>query len=86
MPHVEENYRILKRGTYCCWFINDFRKDKVFYPYHVDLYKLFIDVGFTPFNIYIVDLGNPVNAAFVQDIIKNKILPKKHEYILVFKK
>jgi len=86
MPHVKENYRILKQGAYCCWFINDFRKDKVFYPYHVDLYRLFIEAGFTPFNIYIVDLGNPVNAAFVQDIINNKILPKKHEYILVFKK
>lgn len=85
-PHVAENYRILKQGAFCCWFINDFRKDKVFYPYHIDLYGLFIEAGFTPFNTYIVDLGNPVNAAFVRDIINNKILPKKHEYILVFRK
>lgn len=86
LPHVRENYRILKQGAFCCWFINDFRKNGVFYPYHIDLYGLFIKAGFTPFNTYIVDLGNPVNAAFVQDIINNKILPKKHEYILVFRK
>jgi len=86
LPHVKENYRILKQGAFCCWFINDFRKNGVFYPYHIDLYGLFIKAGFTPFNTYIVDLGNPVNAAFVQDIINNKILPKKHEYILVFRK
>ncbi|HUU88616.1 MAG TPA: DNA methyltransferase [Candidatus Glassbacteria bacterium] len=85
-PHISENYRILKKGAFCCWFINDFRKKGIFYPYHIDLYKLFEEIGFIPFNTYIVDLGNPVNAAFVQDIIKNKILPKKHEYILVFKK
>ncbi|TET78739.1 MAG: hypothetical protein E3J43_04220 [Candidatus Heimdallarchaeota archaeon] len=84
--HVKENYRVLKQGAFCCWFINDFRRNGKFYPYHIDLFALFIKAGFTPFNIYIVDLGNPVNAAFVQDIINKKILPKKHEYILVFKK
>jgi len=84
--HIVENYRVLKQGAFCCWFINDFRRKGKFYPYHIDLYGLFIKAGFTPFNVYIVDLGNPVNAAFVQDIINNKILPKKHEYILVFKK
>lgn len=85
-PHVKENYRVLKQGAFCCWFINDFRRKGKFYPYHIDLFGLFIKAGFTPFNIYIVDLGNPVNAAFVQDITNNKILPKKHEYVLVFRK
>jgi len=84
--HVEENHRILKQGSFCCWFINDFRKKKVFYPYHMDLYSIFCGVGFIPFNVYIVDLGQPLNAAFVQDIIKHKLLPKRHEYCLVFKK
>lgn len=84
--HVKENHRILKQDVFCCWFINDFRKNKVFYPYHIDLYNIFCDVGFIPFNVYIVDLGRPINAAFVQDIIKHKLLPKRHEYCLVFKK
>lgn len=84
--HVKENYRILKDNTFCCWFINDFRRDKKFYPYHIDMYDLLCDAGFIPFNIYIVDLGWPINAAFVNDIIKHKLLPKRHEYCLVFKK
>lgn len=85
-PHIEENYRILKHGSFCCWFINDIRKNKIFIPYHADLFYLFRDCGFEPFNIYIVDLGEPLGTIFVQEIIRTKILPKRHEYILVFKK
>lgn len=84
--HVKENLRILKPGSFCCWFVNDFRKNKKFYAYHVDLYDIFCDVGFEPFNIYIVDLGHAVQATFAQVIDQTKILPKRHEYILVFKK
>ena len=85
-PHVQENFRILKLGAYCCWFINDFFKEKIFYPYHCDLYYLFVDAGFTPDNIYIVDLGQPLQAAYVQQIEKAKRFPKRHEYCLVFRK
>ncbi len=84
--HVAENFRVLKPGAFCAWFINDFRFNKKFYPYHIDLYRIFVEVGFEPFNIYIVDLGNPVTAAFVQEIIETKILPKRHEYCLLFRK
>lgn len=84
--HVAENFRILKPGAFSCWFINDFRQKGVFYPYHIDLYTLFINAGFEPFNIYIVDLGWPANGAFVYDIVEHKLLAKRHEYCLVFKK
>jgi len=84
--HVQENFRILKPGSYCCWFINDFIKDGIFYPYHCDLYYLFIDAGFTQDNIYIVDLGQPLTAAFVQQIEKLKRFLKRHEFCLVFRK
>jgi len=84
--HVAENLRILKPGAFCAWFINDFRLDKIFYPYHMDLYRIFVEVGFKPFNIYIVDLGNPITQAFVQFIISSKIFPKRHEYCLLFRK
>ncbi len=84
--HVKENYRILKSGSFCAWFIADFRKNKQFYPFHIDLYREFENAGFVPFNIYIVDLGQTVNQQFVQVILQTKIFPKQHEYILVFKK
>jgi DNA modification methylase len=85
-PHIVENERILKEGAYCIWCINDFRRNKMFYPYHIDLFKRFEDAGFLPFNIYIIDLVSVVQASFVRDIEEHKIIPKQHEYILVFKK
>lgn len=83
---IQENFRILKSGAFCAWFINDFRKQKKFYPYHSHIYEILTDEGFEGFNIYIVDLGATVNHMFVQDIIKHKILPKRHEYCVLVKK
>lgn len=84
--HIEENFRILKSGSFCAWFVQDFVRNKIFYPYHSDLIPLFIKAGFEIFQIYIIDLGNPIASAFVQGIIKLKRFPKRHEYCLLFKK
>lgn len=83
---IRENFRVLKEGSFCCWFVNDFRKEGKFFSYHSDVIKLFNRAGFTHFNTYIVDLHSSIASAFVQSIIKTKILPKRHEYCLVFKK
>ncbi len=64
--------------------MNDFRRKKKFLPYHIDMFCLLEDVGFIPFNIYILDLGQSIGQAFVQDIIDHKLFPKRHEYCLVF--
>ena len=84
--HIKENFRILKPGSFCAWFVNDFRVGGVFYPYHVSVENAFIEAGFIPFNIYIVDLGIPIGQAFVQSIVSTKIFPKCHEYCLIFQK
>jgi DNA modification methylase len=83
---IKENYRVLKPGAFCAWFINDFRKKKKFYPYHSHIYEILTNTGFEGFNIYIVDLGATVNHMFVQDILNHKILPKRHEYCVLVKK
>jgi len=83
---IKENYRVLKPGAFCAYFINDFRKNKKLYPYHSHIYDLLENVGFEGFNIYIVDLGATVNHMFVQDIINNKLLPKRHEYCVLVRK
>lgn len=83
---ANENFRLLKSGAFCCWFINDFRKNGQFFPYHIDTYNVLVKAGFTPFNIYIVDLKNTPNKAFTQWIVKTRILPKQHEYVIVVKK
>ncbi len=84
--NIKENFRILKPGAFCAWFVNDFVKDKVFYPYHADLIYIFDSIGFEIFHTYIIDLGSSIAQAFVQDIINNKRFPKRHEYCLLFKK
>lgn len=84
--NIKENFRILKPGAFCAWFINDFVKDKIFYPYHADLIYIFDSIGFEIFHTYIIDLGQPIAAVFVQNIIDSKRFPKRHEYCLLFRK
>ncbi len=84
--HIVENFRVLKHGTFCCWCINDFRKGGVFYPYHADLIPLFKFAGFVLWTIYIIDLGEPAQNAFVRPMIQRMAFHKSHEYCLVFKK
>ena len=83
---ARENCRVLKPGAFAAWFVNDFRKDWRFYPFHMDVCNLMQSAGFTLFDLMIVDLGNPIRAAFAQQIVKEKILPKRHEYGLIFQK
>jgi DNA modification methylase len=83
---ARENYRVLAPGAFCVWFVNDFRKDGVFYSFHEDTASMLRAAGFVQFDILIVDLGAPIRAAFAQQVIETKILPKRHEYGLVFRK
>lgn len=81
--HVNENFRILKPGSFCAWFINDFSKGGEFYPYHMDIAILFRKAGFILHNIYIVDLGHPLASAFVRTTLISKRFPKRHEYCVL---
>lgn len=83
---IKENYRILKKNAYCVWFINDFRRRGIFHSYHVDLINIFNSVGFTQQDLMVVDLGYPIKAAFASQILRDKILPKRHEYGIIFQK
>lgn len=83
--HIVENYRVLRPGSFCIYNANDFRRNKKFYPFHLDLYMMMCDIGFEPFNIYILDQGNTTNQLFAQDVIKHRLLPKQHEFFLVMR-
>lgn len=84
--HVQENYRVLRPGAFCIWCINDFRKDGKFYSYHSDLINIFNNARFKHFNNYITDLMSSLGECFAKQIFETKILPKRHEYIIVFYK
>lgn len=83
---AESNFRCLKSGAFCVWCVNDFRKDSKFYAYHIHTAKLLRDAGFTAHDTAIIDLGGSFGQAFASQIIDNKILPKRHEYALIFRK
>lgn len=81
-----ENFRVLKPGRYAVWFVNDFRLDGVFRSYHSDVIAIMTKSGFMQQDIAIIDLGTCISAAFVNQVVERKILPKRHEYALVFQK
>lgn len=83
---ASENFRILKSGSFCIWNVNDFVKDGIFYPYHIDCYNVLKDVGFVPHAIYILDFGSTMGIMFLKTIVNSMRFPKQHEYFLVFRK
>lgn len=76
----------LKDGAYCCWSVNDFRKNGIFYPYHSSVITLFGEVRFKLHDIIIVDLGYPIGAAFATQLEEQKRTAKRHEYIIIGRK
>lgn len=83
---IAENFRTLKPEAYAVWFVNDFRKKGKFYVYHRDVMELGESVGFTIHDLMVVDLGKSIRDCFTNQIIKTRILPKRHEYGVVFRK
>lgn len=83
---MHENYRALKPGAYAIWFINDFRKKGKFYFYHVDILKLGKRAGFIGHDIIISDLGRGFRDIFISQTVQQRILPKRHEYGIIFRK
>lgn len=82
---LRENLRVLKPGCFAVWYINDIRK-KGFIPYHRDIMNLGEAVGFQIWDTQIVDFGRSHRDCFVNQFMQQKILPKRHEYGVVFRK
>lgn len=83
---LKENFRTLKAGAYAVWFVNDFRIKGTMHFYHIDLIRAAKKVGFIAHDIGVVDLGNGIRDCFLNQTMEQKYLPKRHEFICVFKK
>jgi DNA modification methylase len=83
---LEDNYRVLKPGAYAAYFVNDFRLEGVFYSYHSDLIRRARKAGFVQEDILIVDLGRGYGDVFLNRSCERRIIPKRHEYGLIFRK
>lgn len=83
---LAENFRVLKPGSFAVWFINDFRKKGKMFFYHADIIWLAEEVGFEPHDIMITDFGRGFRDVFIMETMRQKILPKRHEYGVVLRK
>ena len=83
---LRENLRVLKPGAFACWFINDFRRKGKMYFYHIDILQRGVAAGFVAHDIAIVDFGPGLRDSFLNQAVEQKILPKRHEYCVIFRK
>lgn len=83
---MKENFRCLKPGAFAAWFVNDFRRKGIFHPYHMHTASLAIEAGFILHDLLIVDFGRSFGQVFFNQYIEYKLLPKQHEYGLIFRK
>lgn len=79
-------YRALKMGKYCIVVVMDIRKKNIYYPLHLDLVRLLVDLGFVLDDIIIWDRRDEYNnlrpLGYPHVFRVNKI----HEYILIMQK
>lgn len=83
---VKGNYARLKHEAFCCWFINDFRREGVFHAYHIDMFNLLKAAGFEAWDMMITDFGGSFGQCFPAQVVERKILPKRHEYGVIVRK
>lgn len=83
---MKEHYRTLKPGAFCVWVVNFFRWQGRMVRFHDDTKAIAVKAGFEVWDEAILDHGRAMRDAFFHSSYKLKQLPKRHEYILVFKK
>lgn len=82
---IKNCYRVLRKDKFCVWVVADFRKDKNYYTFHVDVINLFKKNGFIIWDVIINKL-NSMSIKTLSRHLSNNHTAKSHEYILVFKK
>lgn len=84
---IEQHYRILKPNCFAIAVVNDFRKNDQFYNFHGDTIELCKKAGFIQHDIIINSLnGQAMQAIGSFEKLGLKIMPKCHEYVLIFRK
>lgn len=83
---MREHYRTLKPGAYCVWVVNYFRRNGKLIRFHDDTKQLGLNAGFEIHDEIILDHGRAMRDAFFSSCYKIKILPKRHEVCIVFRK
>jgi len=77
--------RLLKSGKYVAIVISDIRNKSKFIPLHSHWIEEFENAGLVIKDV-IINKTNPMNYAGINGYLRNKIMWKTHEYVLIFKK
>ncbi|MBI3913025.1 MAG: DNA methyltransferase [Chloroflexi bacterium] len=79
-------FQSLKKQKYCAVIVMDLRKKDKFYPFHSDLARKMIEVGFIYDDLIIWDRRHEYNNMRPLGYPYVFRINKAHEYILIFKK
>jgi len=82
---IKNCYKILRKGRFVCWIVNDIRREGEMLNYHGDTINLFKKAGFTQHDIVIYNLNTPAITGLTR-CDRYRYTIKSHEYILVFRK
>lgn len=74
---------ILKKDAYAVFILGDIRDKGKLIPLHCHWIEKFIMIGFKLKDI-IINRTNPITCAGINGYLRNRIMQKTHEYILVF--
>lgn len=87
LREVAEAWRPKYRsGAYVVVNVNDLRRDGRFIPYHADVIRLYMQAGYVPHDVWIVEgLIAGLPKAFAVSFNMKRIAPKVHEYALCFR-
>jgi len=77
-------YKALKPGKFCIMNVNDFRKGGKYYAYHADTITALNNAGFKQYDTIIMKYQNAMRKSFPNQILQEKLMPKIHEFLLVF--
>ena len=78
--------KTLKPDAWVVINVNDIRRDGVAIPYHADLIRLLPEIGYTYADLWILDgLVGGIPRAYAVKYYSRKLVPRVHEYLLVFR-
>ena len=83
---INNIYRVLKPGGFCCWVVADWRDGSGYHQFSNDSINLFKKNGLIPHDTIIIKNNSPFASLQCAKCASKRVTSKTHEYLLVFRK
>jgi len=84
---LQKTTNFLKKDKYCALVVGDFRKNGIFYNFHIDTINIMKELGMKLHDLIILQsVTFDIAVRRFGGIKKYKMTSKVHEYLLIFKK